>query len=192
MTTTYQLKAGDIGGIRSAGVFGRAIRWKKRKEGPEQTSHVWRVVEGGAFPAAEGEKPAMLVEAKIRSGVAPPSSMTEHYGDKLDQIWIARPVNLSEREIGEVVGWTLGQVGKRYSIGMIFRHLFGTEGKIKLGATSICSYLVAQAERRISKDWGMPTRMADPQDVERFIEQHLDETHIWVKTPPWSGASGVL
>ena len=184
----YDLRAGDIGGIRSTGLFGKLIRWKKRKEGPEQTSHVWRVVEDGKFPAGPGDKHAMIVEALVREGVAPPASMTEHYGDKLDQIWIARPINLTDREIGEVIGWTLGQVGKKYSIAMIWRHLFGSEGGIKLGATAICSWLVSMAEReRLEKDWGLAAAVADPADIERHIMNYEGRTHIWIKRPPWGG-----
>ena len=183
----YTLKAGDIGGIRRRGPFSWLIRWKKRKEGPEQTSHVWRVVQSGRFPAKIGEVPAMIVEALVTKGVTPPVSMTKRYGGRIDQVWVARPVNLTEVEVWDVVSWTMSQVGKRYSVGMILRHLLGSEGKIHSKFSAICSWLVAMAERvKLMKFWGLKAEMADPQDIERFIAAHENETHVWIKRPPWS------
>lgn len=187
MTQLYRLKRGDIGGYRGRKFPSRIILRRKRKEGKvEKTSHVWRVVEDGEFSTKPGPNDAQIVEALLFGGIKPPHSMSASYGAVMEDVWVARPVNLTAEELGEIVGWTLGQVGKKYSKWMIFLHLIGREDLIPTNSDhGICSYIVSKAERRIEKFFGDRTKEADPQDIERFIAAHLGATHVWVKRPSW-------
>lgn len=168
---SFVLKQGDVFLTKGNGFVSRAIRFFTRAIGEKRTkvNHVGLVVEG------EEIKTAFVVEAvshvkrrRLWSGYGPP---------KKDSVAIYRATNLTQDEVNTIVARAESHVGKKYGYLMIVAHFMDW---LLLGAYvfrrlvpgdnyPICSWVVADAFGKASKDFGVEVGAATPDDIWDFI-----------------------
>jgi hypothetical protein len=150
------LKPGDVLLIEGNSTFSVAVKYLTQSS----WSHATLYLGAALAPAKNGEEPLNLLDVDVNEGVrAVPLSRYADYHTR-----ICRPVGLSNKEIKQVINYTLTRLGQQYDLKNIFdlaRYLIPTpmipirwrRRLLTLGSgdptRAICSSLIAQAFQSI-------------------------------------------
>jgi len=167
------LRPADIFLTRGTGLFSRLIRFCTRAVGESRTmvNHVGVVVAGGPLEAA------VVVEAL---STVKRHRLWDQYGGSRDEVAVFRPRNLSAEEIKRVTDAALDYEGRHYGWVKLLAHLLdwallGVYLFRRLASMDkypICSWLVAHAFGKISRDFGVDPGAATPDDIWDHIREH--------------------
>ncbi len=169
-----ETQPGDIFFTRGRGFVSRAIRVLSRSIGESKTqvNHVGIVVANG-----------IGVEAVSKGVVC--RAFLDYYASHGDMVFVFRPTNLTQAELDTVVNTAESYLGKKYGYAKIAAHfldylLLGANVFRRIARADnypICSFLVADAFKAISKDFAVPMYTATPDDIWDFVTRarHADK-----------------
>ena len=89
-------------------------------------------------------------------------------------------IHAAEHYIGDSYGWwkLLGHLGDAWLSSKVGREIYLLRRLFFLDRYPICSYLVAQAESRIGRDFGVPANEADPDDIYDYCVGHPEKYEL--------------
>ncbi len=171
------LEPGDIFFTRGCGIFSWLIRFFTRSIGEKRTkvNHVGLVVQSGDMKTAiVVEAQSKVVRHKLWSRYGPPRE---------DSVAVYRATNLTPEQVKNIVAEAEKQVGKKYGFLMIAAHLkdwlflgiYLFRCLIPGNKYPICSWVVADAFAKVSKDFGVEVGMATPDDIWDFVVKNTDK-----------------
>lgn len=169
---------------RGGSLFDRGIRWVlKRPRHPVFFNHLEIVYKAGDIKTAEVL--AQMWRCKVHS-------LYDIYAGKNMIISIYECLELNEKDAQAIADDAYSHLGQFYNVGMIpLQFVDGILGKVvgrevvfarKLSTTSlgnICSVLGTMAYWRVKKwTFGVPARMADPDDVATYCAAHPEKYRL--------------
>lgn len=173
------LYPGDVMMTRGTKWVSRAIRRMTQRKGepPSIVNHVGIIVEGGTIQRA------LVVEAVSRVRRV---AIGEAYRDGKTRVAIARPLNLTGKQIAQLCSRAEGYVGRKYGYGKIVAHLGDAllggrvyfRRLVKADERPMCSWLVAQCFAEIGLHFGVDARLANPDDILDFVADNPDKYRL--------------
>ena len=172
-----RLDQGDIVLVKGNSLISRLIRIFTRHIGEKRTkvNHVGMITGTGWIASEFWQAEITEAVSKVRT-----KELNKAYGPpRRYQVAVYRPTNLTPEQIRIVAETALAHVGQSYGYCRIVAHaldrlflgIYFFRRLIPNNKYPICSWLVAHAYGKVGKNFGVPTGMADPDDIWDFLQR---------------------
>lgn len=170
------LQPGDIFLTRGDSFISKAIRFFSRSGGESRTvaNHTGLVVYPGSIYNADIVE-ALTTVKRRRFSVYSKAKTTD--------VWVFRPVSLTDKELLVISERARGYVGKKYGYLKIAAHFvdwclggrYVARRFVSMDNYPICSWVVAQAYSDAGYTFGVAAGAASPDDIWDYVTTHPDK-----------------
>lgn len=171
----------DLGFSRSATALGKAIRWFERDRGepPSEANHVFGFTEPSPSPS--------ITEARVKEGVVEEDFFEAYPFENREKIGfaVARAKNLTASDRFAIAAAARSFSGRPYGKTKILLYALNL-GKLTFRDKSpVCHWVWAKAYASRGYTFGVPAKIATPDQMFDFVDASIGDTYEWVIRPTW-------